>query len=54
MYWFIIGAVFGIIHVMIVGQKRTLPLPNDPILGVLAAGALGALTYGSMMWLFFG
>jgi uncharacterized membrane protein YeaQ/YmgE (transglycosylase-associated protein family) len=53
MYWFIIGAIFGIIHVMIVGEKRSLPLPKDPILGVLAAAVLGALTYGTMMWLIF-
>ena len=54
MYWFLIGAIFGVIHVLVMSQRRHIPLVDYPYLGPLAAAALGALTYGSSLWFVFG
>ena len=54
MYWFVIGAIFGVIHVLVLSQRRQVPLTEYPILGPLISAALGALTYGSVLWVIFG
>lgn len=53
MYWFVIGAVFGIVHVW-VWLSRTQTEIDKPIPTVLLAALLGAATYGTILWLFFG
>jgi len=53
MYWFVIGAVFGIIHVWWWLSRKNAEILK-PIPTVLIAAVMGAATYGTILWLFFG
>ena len=53
MSMFLIGAALGIVHVwlwLLARQRQVL----QPIPVVLAAAALGAVTYGTILYAFFG
>jgi hypothetical protein len=52
MYWFAIGAVCGVIHVWVWLKLRSREVPN-PVPVILASAALGAATYGTVLWIFF-
>lgn len=53
MYWFVIGAVFGIIHVWVWLSLRKREVVK-PIPVILSSAVLGAVTYGTILYLFFG
>jgi hypothetical protein len=50
MVWFIVGAAIGCIQVALRFLPRRIYL-NHPIQGFLFAAAMGAVVYGTVLWL---
>lgn len=49
MWYFIVGAAVGVAQ-LVVPNLRRLSQAKAPIQGVLAAAALGAAVYGTILW----